>query len=740
MVSVLLLVVIVLLIVWQARLARLEKDFARLRSQLEDLQWRVRESVASPERRRDVEQIPAFAADAATVDKPITPPSAPAPVAAPPPASAAGAATAGKPVAQPEILHTAPAYAASVFEPPLSEAPTETSSEAVERAIGERWLLYAGVIVLLLGVVFFLRYAFDRNWLSPVVRVALGGVAGAALVVGGRRLAAIGYRNYGLIIAGSGFVAIYLSVYAALNFYDLLSPAAAFALLSVTSAVAAWVADRDIAPALAVVAVCGGFVTPFLVGRGEDAQGILFSYDALLIAATTYLAFRRTWWYLNLVSFVFTTMTVMAWMISFYTPAKAVRTELFLTLYCTMFLIILRTGLRSDDRETRRASDVLIAAPIGYHVLSIAILFSHVEAFLTYVILATTASLLIAERGCVPVLRAVAWAGIGLPLGAWLAAYPSSPLPAAVAAIGAVYVAHLVAQVATLRSDQWRHSDTALVHANGLGLYGALYLFLEPRVAHLMAALAMALAVWNAGLAWWVSAQRAGLALHWAAVAGTLIAIAIAVQFAGPWVVVMWGVEGAAVIVLAMRARELWFRAAGWALLIIAVVRWLSPDVQQTIVSASAIVNTRAMSGLLLVALLYVLAFLQARQREDLEWSAPERAVMILGASALTIAVITTEIQSYWEVQALRGDDTSLAREAMLSTAWALYAAAAIAIGIRRQYAPIRYFAIALFGITVAKVFLVDLATLAGIYRIVAFFIVGIVLLFASFLYQRGRK
>jgi uncharacterized membrane protein len=53
---------------------------------------------------------------------------------------------------------------------------------------------------------------------------------------------------------------------------------------------------------------------------------------------------------------------------------------------------------------------------------------------------------------------------------------------------------------------------------------------------------------------------------------------------------------------------------------------------------------------------------------------------------------------------------------------------------------PIRYFAIALFGVTLAKVFLVDLATLAGIYRIVAFLVVGTVLLFTSFLYQRGRN
>jgi hypothetical protein len=132
-------------------------------------------------------------------------------------------------------------------------------------------------------------------------------------------------------------------------------------------------------------------------------------------------------------------------------------------------------------------------------------------------------------------------------------------------------------------------------------------------------------------------------------------------------------------------------------------LRWLSPDVQETIVSAPVIANTRALIRLLLVVLLYVLAFLQARQRDDRR-GAPERAVMILGASALTIAVITTEIQSYWEVQALRGDDTSLAREAMLSARVGAYAAVAIALGFAGQYVPIRTFAIALFGLTLAKV------------------------------------
>ena len=42
----------------------------------------------------------------------------------------------------------------------------------LEERIGGRWLQHAGMVVLVLGVAFFLRYAFDHEWLSPAVRVA----------------------------------------------------------------------------------------------------------------------------------------------------------------------------------------------------------------------------------------------------------------------------------------------------------------------------------------------------------------------------------------------------------------------------------------------------------------------------------------------------------------------------------------------------------------------------------------
>jgi uncharacterized membrane protein len=68
-----------------------------------------------------------------------------------------------------------------------------------------------------------------------------------------------------------------------------------------------------------------------------------------------------------------------------------------------------------------------------------------------------------------------------------------------------------------------------------------------------------------------------------------------------------------------------------------------------------------------------------------------------------------------------------------------LYGTALVIVGIQRRYAPLRYLAIALLLLTVAKVFLVDLSELGGIYRIIGFMGLGLCLLLGAWLYQRFR-
>jgi uncharacterized membrane protein len=74
-----------------------------------------------------------------------------------------------------------------------------------------------------------------------------------------------------------------------------------------------------------------------------------------------------------------------------------------------------------------------------------------------------------------------------------------------------------------------------------------------------------------------------------------------------------------------------------------------------------------------------------------------------------------------------------------LSVVWTVYAAVVLAVGFVVQRPRLRWTALALFGLVVAKVFLVDMAGLNEFYRIVAFLVAAIVLGVAAGVYQRLR-
>jgi uncharacterized membrane protein len=74
-----------------------------------------------------------------------------------------------------------------------------------------------------------------------------------------------------------------------------------------------------------------------------------------------------------------------------------------------------------------------------------------------------------------------------------------------------------------------------------------------------------------------------------------------------------------------------------------------------------------------------------------------------------------------------------------LSVLFTLYAAAALAWGFARKIPMVRYGALGLLGIVIFKVFLIDLAELQAIYRILSFLVLGLVLLGVSYVYQQLR-
>jgi len=590
------------------------------------------------------------------------------------------------------------------------------------------------VIAIVIGVAYFEKLAFDNRWIGETARVVQGAVAGFLLIYAGIRFARAGYSMYGQMIAGCGSAILYVSTYAAFNFYHLIDRPVAFALMIAITALTAVLADRQRSQGLAVFAVGGGFATPFLLPGTSDAQLALFGYDAILIGGTVVLSHRRNWPVLNVISYMFTLFTVAVWADRFYRYDKFLQTEIFLTVFCAMFAYILRECRLRSTMAARVAALFLWTAPLAYYLASVAILFEHPTAILVWLVAAMlTGGILTAQLGNFAGLTV--WAAVALPLLSWIQVHagPQSLTPGLVTVAG-VYGVALIAQLySASQRDTFDPVDVLWLHLNGLIMFAGAYGLISAVHASSTGATAGAFAVWQGILAAAMLRLRRDQALHFAALGFTLLTIAIALQFQGPAVTVGWAAEGAVVVALGLRERRDWLRAAGALLFGIALIRAVLL-VLGTPIYGEVLLNPNASCAAFVIALCYVLAWRQHRD-ENATARAIGVAAAIVAAQLLTLALLTGEIHVYWASR-----DSALARQLMLSVTWAIYAALLILVGLRKDYAPIRYFAILLFGATSLKVFLVDMAHLERVYRILSIIGLGIALLAASYLYQRARK
>lgn len=151
-----------------------------------------------------------------------------------------------------------------------------------------------GVALLLVGVLFLLRWTIEQGLLTAAVRVAGVGVLGAGLVAAGTRLRAA-RPVLARLLAGGGLAALYGALWTAAVLYPALPTVAAFAGLALVAALGLGLATQQADGALATVATAGGLVTPLLLYRAPEALGLLALYAALVLGAGAAVYARRGW-------------------------------------------------------------------------------------------------------------------------------------------------------------------------------------------------------------------------------------------------------------------------------------------------------------------------------------------------------------------------------------------------------------------------------------------------------------
>src|SRR6185436_3502139 len=302
------------------------------------------------------------------------------------PASPRAAATPDGPVPPPVKPQAPPAPAALPAHASLAPAPTAPitteESPSLEVEIGSRWALVVGVVVLVFGVAFFIKYSFERHWINETTRVVSGTVVGLALWIGGLVTAKRSYQLYGRMIAGADLAILYLAAYAASALYGLVPSGVALGWMALLAAVTVVTADRENSQGLATTAIVLAFLAPFLLASKEDHHITLFVYDTALVAATYWLVGRHDWVALGPVSFWFTWLTYGAWASQAYRPEYFMSVEAYITAFSVAFVFIAVAYRESKYKAAKISSGVLWAGPAIYHAVSVGVLYQHSVPFL----------------------------------------------------------------------------------------------------------------------------------------------------------------------------------------------------------------------------------------------------------------------------------------------------------------------------------------------------------------------
>lgn len=288
-----------------------------------------------------------------------------APVPAPQPTRVMAAWPSPPVVARPPVL-PADRHGPGLFV----EASAAKKGASLENAIGARVLSKLAVVMLLIGAALFLKWAFDNRWIGAGGRVAIGLVAGAAIVLWSERQRRQGIESFSYALKAVGSGVLYLSLWASFHLYHLVPGWLAFAAMVAVTAWNAWMAWSQDSQTLAGYALLGAYLTPVLLGTGGDHETFLLSYLLVIAAGVLALVRLKPWQLLLLAALPVTAGFFAAWFMEYFTPAKEAKTAVFALLLWSVFAAIPLLSREEDSVITG------VLTPLGAGVFAAATMYA----------------------------------------------------------------------------------------------------------------------------------------------------------------------------------------------------------------------------------------------------------------------------------------------------------------------------------------------------------------------------
>ncbi|MFH0876416.1 MAG: DUF2339 domain-containing protein [archaeon] len=169
---------------------------------------------------------------------------------------------------------------------------------SIEENIGLKWFSKIGILALVIGIAFFIKYAIDNNWMSYLVRIIIGCLIGASLVFFGDFLSKKEkYSAWAKTLIGGGFALTYFSIFAAYNFPEYraaigISQIVDIFMLIVIVIFAVIFSIKDNSQVIAAESFFLGYVTSLL---GTSFELITLFYSLILTIGLVFVVSYKKW-------------------------------------------------------------------------------------------------------------------------------------------------------------------------------------------------------------------------------------------------------------------------------------------------------------------------------------------------------------------------------------------------------------------------------------------------------------
>jgi hypothetical protein len=162
----------------------------------------------------------------------------------------------------------------------------ESRNLSLEQFLGAKAFAAAGSLIVVVGVVLFLKYAYDQGWIrliAPGVRCLMGAAFGIGLIGAGetvrKRIGA--FASSGL--SATGIATLYATVLIARHVFELIGPASSFFLLLSVTIVGIVLSTRGRRLFTAYISLAGAYAVPFVVGATDPSPVVLPMYLIALL-------------------------------------------------------------------------------------------------------------------------------------------------------------------------------------------------------------------------------------------------------------------------------------------------------------------------------------------------------------------------------------------------------------------------------------------------------------------------